>query len=230
MSCSQPIYIDHAIQDGFSYLAKRHVRYTCEDGYVMMAGDKKIDDYTIYCLPGSLTWSVLYKNVHCRPIECPDLEPPENGRVSYRAKRVGSIASYACDRNFRLSGTGTRRCGDEGTWIGEAPTCERIYCHENPSDRFLPDRPYYEAGIVVVRACEDKSRHVVKCLDTGFWNKYPCRDVKREADSNNKSNKNDNNSSSNNNNGSSGSSNGIRFWILIIFIVVMVGLVLKTYW
>ena len=39
--------------------------------------------------------------------------------------RPGTKAVYSCDDGFELVGDRKRLCQYDGTWDGEAPTCER---------------------------------------------------------------------------------------------------------
>ena len=57
-------------------------------------------------------------------VTCPDLDDPADGSVNYLVA-VGSTAEYACNEGFELVGTNTRTCQSDGTWSGEAPTCQR---------------------------------------------------------------------------------------------------------
>ncbi len=57
-------------------------------------------------------------------IICPDLTPPDNGNVNRLGNAPGSLALYACNDNFELSGDMSRECGPNGQWTGEAPLCE----------------------------------------------------------------------------------------------------------
>ena len=57
-----------------------------------------------------------------------DLSDPENGMVSFDSVTLGSVATYMCDRAYRLVGQPTRTCvrnGANTVWNGQAPTCER---------------------------------------------------------------------------------------------------------
>ena len=58
-------------------------------------------------------------------ILCPDLEDPVYGSVDDGDNRPGTKAVYTCNDGFRLDGEPKRLCQDDGTWDGEAPTCER---------------------------------------------------------------------------------------------------------
>ena len=52
-------------------------------------------------------------------MECPDLDDPNNGEISYdSAQSVGSVATYSCSYGYYLVGPSTRTCQQDGTWTG----------------------------------------------------------------------------------------------------------------
>ena len=47
--------------------------------------------------------------------------------VSFDSVTIGSVATYTCDRAYRLVGNNMRTCTRNGAvtvWAGEEPTCE----------------------------------------------------------------------------------------------------------
>ena len=60
-------------------------------------------------------------------ISCPDLPSPSNGRVVLSGSTLSSNAIYSCNRGFILVGVNRRVCQVDGTWSGEAPTCNSEY-------------------------------------------------------------------------------------------------------
>ena len=57
-------------------------------------------------------------------VDCRVLLPPANGFVVVGTTTLGSMATYSCDPSFRIVGTDSRECQEDGTWSGETPTCE----------------------------------------------------------------------------------------------------------
>ena len=58
---------------------------------------------------------------------CPTLSNPANGQVTVNTGTVGSVAIYACNYGYNLTGARMRMCVQEGVtgqWT-EPPTCER---------------------------------------------------------------------------------------------------------
>ena len=60
----------------------------------------------------------------CVVIDCGTLVAPDNGNVTVGMTTVGGVASYKCDRLYRLVGPESRQCQSNGLWTGEAPVCE----------------------------------------------------------------------------------------------------------
>ena len=66
-----------------------------------------------------LKCSVLYAAV-----ECPALQNPTNGTVTYDERVYPNEAVYECEDGFELSGEATRECQIDGDWTNDAPECE----------------------------------------------------------------------------------------------------------
>ena len=60
-------------------------------------------------------------------VTCPRLSDPRNGDVDLTGLRVGSKASYSCDRGFKLQGNQVRHCQSNGRWTGQDPSCQSIH-------------------------------------------------------------------------------------------------------
>ena len=57
-------------------------------------------------------------------MECPELQNPKNGTVTYDERLYPNEAVYECDDELELSGDATRKCQIDGEWAGDAPECE----------------------------------------------------------------------------------------------------------
>lgn len=62
---------------------------------------------------------------------CEEVPSIQNGQVTVSGTRPGAIATYRCNSGFRLIGQRTRVCEIDGTFSGQAPTCQRkiAYIH-----------------------------------------------------------------------------------------------------
>ena len=59
-------------------------------------------------------------------VTCPILTNPDNGIVDVTNNNFESIATYACDTGYNLTGgSTTRTCGSDGVWSDSDPTCTR---------------------------------------------------------------------------------------------------------
>ena len=76
-----------------------------------------------------ISLSHFHTHVNILGNECDpnDLSNLENGMVTFDSVALGSVATYTCDRPYRLVGQPTRTCvrnGDNTVWNGQTPTCE----------------------------------------------------------------------------------------------------------
>ena len=55
--------------------------------------------------------------------ECPVLDDPANGMVTWTSLTTGGIVTYVCDPGFELVGDEMRDCQSNSEWSGEAPIC-----------------------------------------------------------------------------------------------------------
>jgi len=64
-------------------------------------------------------------------VVCSALSPINDGTIMYSVTGpmfpVDTTATYSCNVNYMLNGADTRTCMSDGTFDGEAPTCERTY-------------------------------------------------------------------------------------------------------
>ena len=58
--------------------------------------------------------------------KCPTLPSIPNGEVDYPNQEPDTTATYSCNNGFVLVGQETRKCGQDGQWTGEQPSC-KIY-------------------------------------------------------------------------------------------------------
>ncbi len=59
-------------------------------------------------------------------VNCPRINDPRNGDVRVSGLRVGSKATYSCDRGHKLRGNQIRKCQSNGQWSGSDPSCISI--------------------------------------------------------------------------------------------------------
>jgi len=99
----------------------------------------------------------LYKRkckllLFCSPaVTCPALSAPENGMISCSPSspppvverslphpepppsealsdsNPGDVCVFSCEDDYKIIGSDTRTCGDDGAWSGTLPICESTY-------------------------------------------------------------------------------------------------------
>ena len=85
-----------------------------------------LQDIVILCK--QLPAVVIFTYIMFVAVDCGDLMEPANGAVNLsEGSLVGADATYTCDPSFRLIGTTSRTCQQNGSWSGEAPVCEGDY-------------------------------------------------------------------------------------------------------
>ena len=67
-------------------------------------------------------WALLFLSIG---LICGSLPNPKNGQVTFGSTRVGSSATYRCDKGFVLVGKSSRVCQANGEWSSTEPQCQR---------------------------------------------------------------------------------------------------------
>ncbi|KFM57441.1 Sushi, von Willebrand factor type A, EGF and pentraxin domain-containing protein 1, partial [Stegodyphus mimosarum] len=177
-SCNDPGYIENAERIGNLFTFPNNVTYVCNEGYKLKGAATRFCSAKGQWLPNATP--------SCEAIVCPSLNDPQNGKVIFSQKRLHSVATYKCDRNFILSGLSERICQVDGTWSSSPPVCKEINCSAPETlknMRALPNKSIYKAGDLVIFQCKSGGvQKTAKCLDTGEWNVHPphCPDIETE--------------------------------------------------
>ena len=84
------------------------------------------DAHTYTYTPQTLSTITSLLPSESTAVICPNLQPPENGRV-FDPVIAGfeSLAPYFCNPGFMRVGVFVRTCQSDGTWSGEEPVCIR---------------------------------------------------------------------------------------------------------
>ncbi|XP_055680814.1 uncharacterized protein LOC129788622 isoform X2 [Lutzomyia longipalpis] len=91
--------------------------------------------------------------------ECPELEKPELGEVSYSGRLFGSRATYTCPHGYHVVGLQSRLCLADGSWAGSEPACKQnIYCLTPPTIEHarhsaLPEQATFDLDATVQYNC-----------------------------------------------------------------------------
>ncbi|PFX24406.1 sushi, von Willebrand factor type A, EGF and pentraxin domain-containing protein 1-like isoform X3 [Stylophora pistillata] len=105
-----------------------HCLFSCAVGYRLRGSS------TSKCIAPDERSSGIWSNPppSCEAIKCQSVPSPTNGRktgCSGNATEVyGVRCSFTCNVGFRLFGSSSRYCLDNGTWSGQNSTCKAIEC------------------------------------------------------------------------------------------------------
>ncbi len=90
--------------------------YTCSTGYTLSGSSTRT------CQTNGV-WSGTAPT--CNAVQCPELPQPSGGTVRLISRTPGSgIAVYRCNTGNNLIGSSFLFCQIDGTWNGNAPTCQ----------------------------------------------------------------------------------------------------------
>eukprot|EP00117_Sycon_ciliatum_P036248 scpid11835/ scgid3889/ Sushi, von Willebrand factor type A, EGF and pentraxin domain-containing protein 1 len=104
---------------GTETMYRSQVRFTCSDGYILTGSMVRT------CQANGL-WSGQQSS--CQPVDCGAPEEPANSNVAFQSSSYQSIATISCLPGYVLSGTGERRCQQNGLWSGASPVCNLVTC------------------------------------------------------------------------------------------------------
>ncbi|KAM4695118.1 fibulin-7 [Discoglossus pictus] len=77
--------------------------------------------------------SVTKGNPDPKPVVCPALEAPANGRKFGSKYLVDHEVHYTCDPGYQLVGLSSLLCQENGSWTGDAPNCKAVsQCSSHP--------------------------------------------------------------------------------------------------
>ncbi|XP_060580368.1 sushi, von Willebrand factor type A, EGF and pentraxin domain-containing protein 1-like [Ruditapes philippinarum] len=148
----------------------RSAMYSCDTGYILNGDEIR------NCLTSNV-WSGITPT--CKVIVCPLLPNPQYGSVTLSGTSFDDTATYRCTRaGYRLSGTDTRKCSDDGQWSARAPTCDIIECADLPDfpngNMVMSGKTY---GQTVSYTCNQgyilDGATTLKCEENGWSNSPP---------------------------------------------------------
>ncbi|XP_028988930.1 complement factor H-related protein 1-like isoform X2 [Betta splendens] len=182
-SCSEPPHLPHAViinqthQEVFA--ADSEVMYQCEDGYTTEQGESR---KSVTCISGNWTEGPTCKQSDTapaiRPVK-PDSSPMTMPvyncgnlpHIPHSAVIRGRMAlTYSCADNYKLSGSETVVCYNDGTW-SETPTCEAEgHCVLDPAQYprgyFIPEYPVQHVADGETRQvqCRPESKYYTRIV------------------------------------------------------------------
>lgn len=72
-----------------------------------------------------LSLSSLHHSVAARA-DCGTLKTPKNGNLKLKGTLSGSLATFTCNKGYRLKGSLHRQCSPDGIWSGIHPKCGKL--------------------------------------------------------------------------------------------------------
>ncbi|XP_076145380.1 sushi, von Willebrand factor type A, EGF and pentraxin domain-containing protein 1 isoform X2 [Alosa pseudoharengus] len=145
VECPQPEELPNGIVDvqGLMYLST--AVYSCKPGY-NLAGNA-----TVICGQSGV-W--IGGVPACHPVECPAPKDIINGKVSYAQLQFSRSVTYSCQQGYRLQGTETLTCLENGEWDQEAPTCQQVYCAPpKPIKNGFVEGMDHKFGVTIFYSC-----------------------------------------------------------------------------
>jgi CUB/sushi domain-containing protein len=132
----------------------------------------------------------------CQLIVCPNVTSLQNGQLLVEGFRFRQSVFYSCELGYSLMGGGSSRtCQENGTWSGEEPICQPLFCPEpavipngfilDPEEEqeeenaahHLHPLSVFEYGSVVVYRCQPGHQLIGGaeriCGEGGQWSGQP---------------------------------------------------------
>ncbi|XP_065175695.1 sushi, von Willebrand factor type A, EGF and pentraxin domain-containing protein 1-like [Sycon ciliatum] len=172
----------------YSVVSPGNITYQCNPGYYISGqSNQSITSHTSLCLISG-HWSTPEPT--CVGITC--MAPPPalaNSSILSQELVYPGIVTYQCDVGYYVAGyaeqnvsNATVQCAPNGTWIGTAPTCLPIMCHDLPNTlqngsvlsfglEYTSNRTYIcQHGFFISSAANFSVTSVtVNCLLNGSW-------------------------------------------------------------
>ncbi|KAJ8897059.1 hypothetical protein PR048_002405 [Dryococelus australis] len=123
ITCDEPEVPSGSYVVGYDFNVHSTIEYHCDVGHILRG--QAMHECT---MQGE--WSG--EPPTCEYVDCGKVPPMPYGSVVYVNKTtyLGSEIHYNCTRHYRLAGTSSRICQENGLWSGESPRCEEIRCPE----------------------------------------------------------------------------------------------------
>ncbi|KAI0222756.1 hypothetical protein LSAT2_025993 [Lamellibrachia satsuma] len=109
----------HGSRNGNSDVVNSTVKFSCDHGF-------RLDGSVQRNCTDEGTWDGV--DTTCIEIHCGPLATPTHSSASGSSDTVGSVVAFSCDIGFRLKGTSSRECQEDGNWDGEDILCDEIHC------------------------------------------------------------------------------------------------------
>ncbi|XP_040217142.1 complement C1s subcomponent isoform X2 [Rana temporaria] len=111
------------------YIFKDMVTVRCEEGFEIVAGDKKTLSFLAKCQADG-TWSNAH--LQCQPVDCGNPKEADFAEMKFESTTYQSEAKYNCKSDYySLLGEETYHCSLDGVWVNskgqtDPPTCKPV--------------------------------------------------------------------------------------------------------
>ncbi|XP_065177982.1 sushi, von Willebrand factor type A, EGF and pentraxin domain-containing protein 1-like [Sycon ciliatum] len=123
--CGPPSHYPDSIVEVESTTYGSIATYLCADGFEHPSGEPTPVKST--CMATG-NWQAV--EVMCQAKNCPELQAPTNGFIAFtNGTLYRSVAKFACNPGYKITGEDLLQCQLEKTWNHAAPTCgSEVHC------------------------------------------------------------------------------------------------------
>ena len=153
-------------QNGTIHTFGDQILLICDPGYEILGN-------AVISCNASGEWNTSLPS--CQRIDCPLLPHIPHASVSSNASLYGDVVTVTCDQCYSLTGNDTLRCGSDGEWDNNAPSCDLVTCPVLPiisNARVSSNNS--DCGTMVTVTCDTgyllNGSKVLKCGSKGQWN------------------------------------------------------------
>ncbi|XP_043932400.1 complement receptor type 1-like [Protopterus annectens] len=144
--------------------------YSCNDGFSLIGSSR------VTCT--ATGWDSEAPT--CQRIVCESPKNIPNGYLEFASIGLGSVATYYCNRGFKMFGSNERRCTLTG-WDTAAPTCERIFCTPPPAVKDVtvvgfPQSMYVYNDSIIYECSYGlylEGEKIIQCIGNNTWSANP---------------------------------------------------------
>ncbi|XP_069794220.1 P-selectin-like isoform X3 [Narcine bancroftii] len=147
--------------------------FSCIEGFVLNGSSN------LHC-QASKQWTEEIPT--CEVVKCTTLEDPEQGTINCSHPlglfHYNTTCDFSCERGFTLSGSDTVRCGANGQWITQIPSCKAVTCQTltDPEQGAMncshPIRDFSYSSMCDFNCVEGfalRGSKRLRCQDNGQW-------------------------------------------------------------
>ncbi|XP_033101174.1 sushi, von Willebrand factor type A, EGF and pentraxin domain-containing protein 1-like isoform X2 [Anneissia japonica] len=176
--CPHPVEIEHGTVSGYvPSLPLQNITYTCEAGFIITGWPEATCE--VYG-----DWLFQHVPPVCTKKYCGHPGFVDDGDVIGDDFEFNDTIQYRCHDGFKLHGSETRRCAEDGEWDSEPPLCLEILCNKVPTisngNVTFISQSQNRQGSTFSVSCNQfyrlEGQGTVSCQRNGHWTKMPrCR-------------------------------------------------------